>query len=100
MVNCEKMGMKSQYSASKKNPKFGTFMGCVIGIPFVPLRRLEEGFNNLKRIGNRVKGQKSKEFVEYLLQYIDRVWMNGPFERDLWNMYDHRGVTTNIMPSL
>ena len=91
----KKMGMKSQYSAANKNPKFGTFIRCVIGLPFVPLERLNEGFQNLERIGSKVKGQKSKDFVKYLLDYIERVWMNGHFEREVWNMYNHRGVTTN-----
>ena len=70
----KKMGMKSQYSAANKNPKFGTFIRCVIGLPFVPLERLNEGFQNLEKSGRKVKGQKSKDFVKYLLDYIERVW--------------------------
>ena len=42
-----------------------------------------------------MKGEKVKSFVEDLLLYLRRVWLDGDIPRELWNMYSHRGVTTN-----
>ena len=57
--------------------------------------RLEEGFENLRKIGSKVKGGKSQDFVKYLLAYVRNTWMDGTIPRELWNMFNHKGVTTN-----
>ena len=39
------------------NPKFGSFVRAMIGLPYVPLDRLDEGVRNLECLGNGVIGQ-------------------------------------------
>ena len=56
----KKQGMKAEYSSSKKNPRFGTLVRAVIGLPFVSINRINEAFENLKKMLKRLKGKRSK----------------------------------------
>jgi hypothetical protein len=39
--------------------------------------------------------KKFKKFANYMIQYMDRTWINGKFPRELWNLYQHKGPNTN-----
>ena len=86
--------MAPDYMDVKNYPKFGTFVRAVIGLPYVPLERLDEAVKVLNKLVKANTG-KRKKFCANMMEYLDRQWMNGNIPRAVWNMFDHRGVTTN-----
>ena len=86
--------MATYYSDSKNFPKFGSFVRAVIGLPYVPLERLEEAFRILQKLG-RDNTEKRKKFCKIMLDYLRRTWLDGVIPREVWNMYEHSGVATN-----
>ena len=86
--------MANFYSDSKTYPKFGSFVRAVIGLPFCPLDRLEEAIAILKKIAMANDGVRHK-FCLSLLRYLRRTWVDGSIPPEVWNMFEHQGVTTN-----
>ena len=86
--------MATDYTNIKEYPKFGSFVRAVIGLPYAPLERLEEAVDVLKKLARAVSGQRRK-FCCHMLKYLRKTWLDGGIPRQLWNMYQHRGVTTN-----
>ena len=90
----KKKGRASDYSNVKDYPKFGSFVRAVIGLPFVPLDRMDEAVAIIKNIGRANSGAR-RIFCKSMLKYLDDTWLNGAIPRRVWNMFQHRGVTTN-----
>ena len=85
--------MKRHYS-DKHNPKFGAFIRAVIGLPYVPLNKLDERMRNLKYLASKHDG-KLKIFSSKLCQYLEDSWLHGNYPPSTWNMFEHDGVKTN-----
>ena len=90
----KKKGRAADYSAVKNFPKFGSFVRAVIGLPYVPLERVEEAMAILRMMAKDNTGSRFK-FCKELLKYLCHTWLDGSIPRAVWNMYKHRGVTTN-----
>ena len=85
--------MATAYS-NTNNPKFGSFVRAVIGLPYAPLNRLDEAMAVLERIAQGTSGSR-KVFCQLLLKYLRNTWLDGSIPREVCNMYQHQGVTTN-----
>ena len=90
----KKKNRASDYSDVKTYPKFGSFVRAVIGLPYVPLERMEEAMVILNRMANTNTGPR-QQFCKDMVKYLRDTWLDGSIPRDVWNMYNHRGVTTN-----
>lgn len=90
----KKKGRASDYSNVKDYPKFGSFVRAVIGLPFVPINRIDEAVDIIKNLG-RINTGTRKVFCKTMIKYLEDTWLNGAIPRKVWNMFQHRGVTTN-----
>ena len=90
----KKKGMATAYSDPKTYPKFGSFVRAVIGLPYCPLERLDEAMRILERMARATTGSR-RSFCQLLLKYLRNTWLDGSIPREVWNMYEHQGVTTN-----
>ena len=86
--------MATTYSDTKSFPKFGSFVRAVVGLPFTPLERLEEAMAVLEKIAMANTGARRK-FCKFMIKYLRATWLDGSIPREVWNMYQHEGVTTN-----
>ena len=86
--------MAPAYSDANLYPKFGSFVRAVIGLPYTPLKRLDEAMKILEKMAQATTGSRRK-FCQHLLKYLYKTWLNGCIPREVWNMYQHPGVTTN-----
>ena len=86
--------MAPTYSDVKTYPKFGSFVRAAIGLPYAPLERLDEAMAVLRKLARASTGPRRK-FCVLLLKYLNKTWLNGNIPREVWNMYQHPGVTTN-----
>ena len=85
--------MTSFYS---KNIKLTILVRMAIGLPYVPLDRINEGLEILKQEAQNVTGPASvKKFAVRFVKYIEKTWINGNYEPSTWNYYLRRGVNTN-----
>ena len=50
-------------------PEFGGFVRACIGLPYVPLERINEGVQNLKIIAKELPKKKIKVFAMKLIEY-------------------------------
>ena len=85
--------MKSVYS-QPENSKLAVFIRASIGLPYVPLNRINEGVKLLQELAKELKG-KQYDFGQKFVSYMMTTWINGNFEPSTWNFYAHRGITTN-----
>ena len=64
-----------------------------IGLPYVPLERINEGLDILKQAANEITGEASvKKFAIRFVKYIEQTWINGSYAPPTWNYYLRRGV--------
>ena len=85
--------MATDYSNANMYPKFGSFVRAVIGLPFTPLKRLDEAMSILEKMAKATSGPR-KKFCHHLLNYLRSTWLDGSIPQEVWNMYQHQGVTT------
>ena len=90
----KKKNRAQDYSNVEDYPKFGSFVRAVIGLPYVPLDRMEEAMDILKKKMKATTGPR-KKFAKELIAYLQRTWLEGSIPLEVWNMFDHRGVSTN-----
>ena len=88
-----KSGFKSDYS-NKSSPQFGSFVRAILGLGYVPLYRFKEALRNLYVLAKRLTGRQRK-FSRRMIEYVEKVWVNGNFPPETWVMFQHDGVTTN-----
>ena len=60
----------------------------------MPLDRMEEAMDILKKKIKATTGPR-KKFAKELIAYLQRTWLEGSIPLEVWNMFDHRGVSTN-----
>ena len=48
----------------------------------------------LEKMAKATSGPR-KKFCHHLLNYLRSTWLDGSIPREVWNMYQHQGVTTN-----
>ena len=66
----------------------------VIGLPYVPLERMEEAMGVLGKLSMMNTGPR-KRFCKEMIKYLRKTWLDGSIPRAVWNMYNHKGVSTN-----
>ena len=86
--------MATHYSDVEKFPKFGSFIRAVIGLPYTPVERLQEAMRILEKLAMSTH-PTLQNFCLNLIYYLETTWISGSIPVEVWNMYDHRGVTTN-----
>lgn len=90
----KKRNRAPDYSNVEEFPKFGSFVRAVIGLPYVPLERMEEGMRVLEKLSKANTGPR-KKFCKDMIEYLRNTWLDGSIPREVWNMFNHRGVATN-----
>ena len=88
-----KSGFKSDYS-NKVSPQFGSFIRAILGLGYVPLYRFKEALRNLYVLAKRLTGRQRK-FSRRMIEYVEKVWVNGNFPPETLVMFQHDGETTN-----
>ena len=56
--------------------------------------RMDEAVDIIKNIA-RVNTSVREIFFKSMIKYLDDTWLNGAIPKRVWNMFQHRGVTTN-----
>jgi hypothetical protein len=87
----KRSGHQDTYS---RNSEFAAFIRCLMGLPMVPLDRLQEGIDNIRRSSRQLNGEL-RGFARDMIRYINSTWVNGAYRPAMWNMYRHQGATTN-----
>ena len=87
-------GLKTTYSQTG-NEVFVAFIVATIGMAYVPLDRIHEGFKILIKMAKMLPEGRQKEFGKSFLTYFRDTWIHGPFDPEMWNYHGHRGITTN-----
>ena len=78
------------------NIKLTTLVRMAIGLPYVPLERINEGLDILKETARNITGEPSvKKFATRFVEYIEKTWIKGNYEPSTWNYYLRQGVNTN-----
>ena len=90
----KKKNRAPDYSSIDEFPKFGSFVRAVIGLPYVPLERMEEAMGVLGKLSMMNTGPR-KRFCKEMIKYLRKTWLDGSIPRAVWNMYNHKGVSTN-----
>ena len=91
----KKAGLQTFYSLRSKEPKFGTFIRLIFGLPFVRIDDLNRGMKNIERISQMLNEEKCKNFATDVILYVKAQWINGSVKPELWNMFMHNGARTN-----
>ena len=94
MKRVNSAGLRPLYS-KKSGDKFGGFVRACISLPFVPLSKLEDGVNIIRRLGRTLPTEREVDFASSMVRYLDSFWLNGRYPRETWNIFEHRGNRTN-----
>ena len=86
--------MATYYSQKSKEPKFGSFIRLLIGLPFVKIQDISRGMKNIEKVANLLKVKKCSDFAQAMLKYMNDFWMQLPLE--LWNVYNVKNRTNNL----
>ena len=80
-----------------KNFKLNNLVRAAMGLPFVPIERIENGeaIHVLEDLANEIEESKVKKFAAGFIKYIKKTWINGNYGLATWNLFLHQGVTTN-----
>ena len=89
-----KRGFKQDFSDVKKNGTFCGFIRAILGLPQVPLQRLNQGIRNLYIICRRLTG-KQRSFGIKMIKYVEKVWIRGNHKPVSWNVHKEETVSTN-----
>ena len=89
-----KRGFKQDISDVKKNGTFCGFIRAILGLPQVPLQRLNQGIRNLYIICRRLTG-KQRSFGIKMIKYVEKVWIRGNQKPVSWNVHKEETVSTN-----
>ena len=90
----KKNGMASYYSKNGLEPKFGSFVRLIIGLPSVKVDDIHRGLKNIEKVGSQFKHKKCREFATSMLSYLEKFWMSLPLE--LWNVFNVKDRTNNL----
>ena len=85
--------MQSFYSKNSKEPRFGSFVRMVIGLPFLKPSDLERGIKNIEKQINMFKVKKCIDFGKTIVAYLTNFWMK--LDLDLLNMFNVKTRTNN-----
>ena len=87
-----KSGFKGDYQNCKE---FAAFIKAIFGLAYAPPERLAEAFRNLFILAKRLQEERQAKFALVMIQYVDKTWINGSYPPETWNMFKHKGQTTN-----
>ena len=79
----KKAGLQTFYSLRSKEPKFGTFIRLIFGLPFVRIDDLNRGMKNIERISQMLNEEKCKNFATDVILYLKAQWINGSVKPEL-----------------
>ena len=89
-----KRGFKQDFADVKKNGAFCGLIRAILGLPYVPLQKLNQGIRNLYIICRRLKG-KQRSFGMKMIKYVEKYWVRGSHLPVTWNVYKSDSVSTN-----
>ena len=85
----KKKNRAPDYSNVDSFPKFGSFVRAVIGLPYVPLDRMEEATNILDKLSKYNTGTRER-FCQDMIKYLKDTWLEGSIPRKVWNTYNQQ----------
>ena len=86
------LGWKPYYKKTG-HEKLTGLIRAAIGLAYVPLDRIDEGFKVLEELAQELKGGQKKS-SEKFLQYMKKTWRKT-YPPKTWNYYMHSGANTN-----
>ena len=89
-----KKGFKAEFSDLKNHGAFNAFVRAILGLPYVPLIRLNEGIRNLYILCKKLHN-KQRKFGISMIKYVESVWVRGNYPPITWNVANHDGAATN-----
>ena len=90
----QKKGFKGDFSNVKANGPFCGFIRAILGLPYVPPERMNEGIRNLYILCRQLTG-KQRSFGIAMIKYVESTWIRGSYPVITWNVFNYDGVTTN-----
>ena len=91
----KKSGFQTYYSIRSTEPKFGSFVRAVLGLPFVKIDELDRGMKNVEKLSNMICDVNCKKFAKDMIGYLNSQWIHGAIDPKIWNMFLHKGARTN-----
>ena len=91
----KKAGLQTYYSVKSSEPKFGSFIRTILGLPFLQIEDLGRGLKNIENMGTSLTNIKCKDFAKDMIRYIKSFWLYGSLDPKLWNMFMYTGSRTN-----
>ena len=86
------MGWKTFYKTTG-NENLTALIRAAIGLAYVPLERMAEGFKVLEELAKEVK-KGQKESAQKFIKYMKKTWQKS-YPPKTWNYYMHSGANTN-----
>ena len=90
----QKRGFKSAFTNFKDNGPFCAFIRCILGLPYIPVQRMNEAIRNLYILCRKLHG-KQRSFGLSMIKYVMSTWIQGSFPVITWNVFNYDGVNTN-----
>ena len=75
----KKKGRAPDYSNVQDYSKFGSFVSAMIGLPYVPLTRMEEAMSILEKLSKANDGARRK-FCKEMIKYLPDTFLDGSME--------------------
>lgn len=90
----KKSGMQKYYSNKSDEPKFGSFVRLMIGLPFLKTEDILKGVKNIRKVSSQLKTKKCRDFATSMLNYIESFWLK--LDLNIWNMFKVKTRTNNL----
>ena len=90
--HCVDLGWKPYYKKIG-HEKLTALIRAAIGLAYVPLERIGEGFKVLQEMANDLKG-KQKKSAQKFMKYMKNTWKKS-YAPKTWNYYMYGGANTN-----
>lgn len=91
MSKLQELGLKKLYTV---NAELARTIKCCMALPFVPLSRIDEGFQIAKDYAKLLHENFYDRTVEFL-QYFENTWLLGSYSPLTWNYYASYNHRTN-----
>ena len=91
MSKLQELGLKKLYTL---NPELARTIKCCMALPFVPLSRIDEGFQIAKDYAKLLHANFYDRTMEFL-QYFENTWLLGSYSPLTWNFYASYNQRTN-----
>jgi len=93
MKQVNKDGMQLEYS---QNCAFQRCVQACVGLAYFPPERVAtDGIRAIRLESAKLRGRAGRWTTRFIDCYFVPTWLEGQFELETWNFYEHPGGTTN-----